>query len=766
MESLFAFFFKYRPFFFKKGEWTFQADRGGWEITLVLLLSLAFVFLVYRRRWLTAATPAGWSLVGLRTAFFLLLLFIAMRPSLVLSSLVPQENVLALLVDNSSSMGIPDGNEARGAPVVDLLSRDSNFVGALEAKFYLRFFRFSRQAQSLEAPLTLDWSGDQTNIVAGLERILAETKNLPLAGIVLFSDGSDNSYRGFKEVLAALQARRIPVHTVGLGPESLQPDIEMTQVSTARVVLPESVTSARVTFRQNGFGGNRGRLEVREGSVLVQSKEVYFPRGSETLHTEVTFTPQSEGVKTYQFTLEPLKGERIQQNNSRTTIVEVRNLKPRILYVEGHPRWEYKFIRQAVSGDKHLHLETLLRTAMNKFYRQGIEEETILAAGFPSEREELFQYRGLIFGSIESSFFTYPQLELVRDFVSKRGGGLLMLGGDSSFAAGKFQNTPIEQVLPVWLQAGNEQSRASLYAQGLGEFLLTPHGERHPALQLTPEAEPNGKAWKAMPPVTDWNLVRGLKPGTTVLARLGSSSSTGAGNQALLAFHRFGRGQGVALLTGSSWRWQMLQDSENLNHQKFWRQVLRWLVSLAKDPVSVEAEREIYSRNEPVHIRAEVMDESFNQINDARVKAVVTEPNGTVSELPLRWSAREDGVYEGEWTAGEDGLSEIKVTARGKSEGKRVEYGTAASSFLTSTGVREYFDAAQKKDFLQRLARETGGNYYTLDDVANLPEEIVYSQKQASRVEVLDLWNMPVNLLLLLSLLIGEWVLRKKHGAI
>jgi uncharacterized membrane protein len=770
METLFTFLFKYEPFFFRRGEFTFQWSPDAWLTVLILLALAAFLFLIFRRTFLYTRGRAGWTLLALRGGFFLLLFLLAIRPSLVLYRLVPKENLLAVLVDNSRSMGIPtEAQEPRGLPIQKLVEEESDFLKALDERFYLRLFRFDSRASRPDGPLELDWLGEQTNIVSGLEGVLADTKNLPLAGILLFSDGSDNSYRDLQEVLAELKARQIPVHTIGIGPESLTRDIEMTQVSAPRVSIPETISEVRITFRHRGFGGSRGRLEVREGSSLVETQEVYFPRDSNTLTTTVKIVPKSAGIKSYEFSLQPLEGEEIEENNSRTTIVQVHNLPARILYVEGHPRWEYKFIRRSLVEDTHLRLVTLLRTALNKFYRQGIEEETTLAAGFPSERDELFDYQGIIFGSVEASFFTYQQMEMVRDFVGQRGGGFLMLGGSSAFASGQYQNTPIEEILPVWLYGDEEEGdrTRSLYMQGESKIQLTNQGLQHPAFQLSSEDEQNASLWDSIPVLRDWNVVRDIKAGATILARLDPSLGVDPdrNNLPLFVFQRYGRGHTLAMLTGSSWQWQMLRDHEDQTHETFWRQILRWLASSAKDPITVETEREVYSQNETVHLRAEVNDKAFNRINDAQVEALITSPGGDTATLPLQWDAREDGVYRAEWTPLEDGFHAVEVTAQAKAlEG--TDTAPASTSFLTSTGSREYFDAFQKKDFLEKLALETGGNYYTLSDADRLPEEILYTQSQTSVIEVLDLWDMPFNLFLMTALLFAEWTLRKRHGVI
>jgi hypothetical protein len=186
---------------------------------------------------------------------------------------------------------------------------------------------------------------------------------------------------------------------------------------------------------------------------------------------------------------------------------------------------------------------------------------------------------------------------------------------------------------------------------------------------------------------------------------------------------------------------------------------------LAKDAVTVETEREVYSRNEIVRVRTEVHDAAFNRMNDARIEASITTPSGNVSTVLLDWTAQDDGVYEGEWTTDEDGRHEVSVTAYAPGEEGK-QYGSATSSFLTSTGSREYFEAAQHVDLLRRLSEETGGRYYSIDDAGQIPEEILYTEKQATTVEVLDLWDMPFNFLLILSLLGAEWIWRRKHGTI
>ncbi len=762
MEALFTFLFKYRPFYFAEGRLGLDPPLSPWILAAIFVSLLLLATATYRRYRRRGAST--WPLLAMRASLFLLLALLLLRPTLTLSRMVPQQGLMAVLVDNSRSMGIRDPEGIRGEPVAELVSPGSEFSRALEANFQVRWMRFEVQAERLRDVSSLDWRGDQTNLKAALERVLSETRNLPLAGVVLMTDGADNSFRNPSAVVEEYAARRIPIHTVGVGPEHLQRDVELVEVSLPQTVLPDSVAVARVTIRHPGFRGARARVVVMDGSTLVESQEVHLSRNSDLTTAELKLFPNVAGIRTYDFSIAPLQGEDLTENNSRRSLLEVRDSKPRVLLVEGRPRWEYKFIRQALFDDRSIRIESLLRTAINKYYRQGIEQETTLASGFPTSREELFSYQGLIVGDWEAGFFTYAQMEMIRDFVGRRGGGLLMLGGGSTLAAGGYGNTPVEEALPVWLASPEGRfDQSANYVRAETRIELTQYGANHPALQLTRSAEENLDSWQRLPSIIDANRVTGLKPGATVLAESVPAGRGEGRGSPLLVSHRFGRGLGLAFLSGSSWRWQMLMDHTDQSHETFWRQLLRWLVSSARDTVSVEVERRVYAQNEPVRIRVEVNDRAFNRVNDARVSAEILAPDGSTESIVPQWDPREDGIFVADWVPQADGLYRVRAVA---TTGSGEELGAAQAPFLTLTGQREFFDSTQKKEFLKGISAKTGGRYFDLSTVAHLPEEIMYSEGQGAVFEVLDLWDMPVNFVLLLGLLAGEWVTRKRWGLI
>ena len=141
-------------------------------------------------------------------------------------------------------------------------------------------------------------------------------------------------------------------------------------------------------------------------------------------------------------------------NNAMARLVSVSGEKRRILYVEGEPRWEYKFIRRAAEDDHGVQVVSMLRTTENKIYRQGISDPKELADGFPVKAEDLFEYEGIIIGSVEAGYFTPTQQELLREFVDRRGGGLLFLGGRFALADGGWGASSVTELLPTFLPNG------------------------------------------------------------------------------------------------------------------------------------------------------------------------------------------------------------------------------------------------------------------------------------------------------------------------
>ena len=327
---------------------------------------------------------------------------------------------------------------------------DGAIVKTLAERFVVRTFRFSSAAARLGSPDELTFGGSQTRLAAALQGARQELAGLPLAGLVLVSDGADTTDAALGDALLGLKAAWVPVFTVGVGRERLARDVQIDRVSTPRTALKGTSLVIDAVVTQTGYAGETVMLDVEDEGRIVGSQEVTLPADGEPAAVRVRFTASDPGPRVFKFRIAPRNGEIVTQNNAREALNDVRDRREKILYFEGEPRWEMKFVRRAVAEDPNMQLVVLQRTADNKYWRGEIDTPEELVAGFPKTREELFGYRGLILGSVEAGAFTGDQLRMIAEFVERRGGGLLALGGRRAFSEGAYAETPVADALALW----------------------------------------------------------------------------------------------------------------------------------------------------------------------------------------------------------------------------------------------------------------------------------------------------------------------------
>lgn len=761
MDRLFQFFFKHSPTVFSKGHLSFAARPSFIVIVLLVLLIGLLVYFLYFRQGQRLTTSPRIGLIALRVTLLGLLAILLMRPVIVVSTVIPKSNFVAVLADDSRSMQLNDENgRTRVQAVKDLLTPTSAFASGLEAKFKTSLYGFSANTSKLKDPIELSANGISTDLAGALQQSVKDATGSSLAAIVVLSDGGANTPRDLAASLRDLRAHNVPVFTVGVGSTERFKDAEMVRVTTPRRVLTGSAVMADALVRLNGYDNQKVSVAVSEDGHALKTEQ-FDVKGGESTTVSIEFTPSSPGAHRYTFAIAPLDGETTTEDNAQETLIEVTNDQPRVLYIEGEPRWEYGKLRQSFGkNEKNVVLVSALRSADGKFYRQGVTGPNDLDTGFPKTDEELFSYQGIILGSIEANFFSFDQLRNLEQFVARRGGGLLVLGGSRSFDAGKYANTPIADLLPFTLNDvvdAPEMSETANY-----KAVLTSRGYKHAITRLAEQRDASAKEWEALPPISIPEALTNTKPGATVI--LEARNIKGGRTVPLLAEERYGRGRTLALTTSDTWRWRMQMDSKNQSHENFWRQMLRYVVSTTPRETEVLAERDVYALSDPVRLRAEVNNKKFETIKDAQVTARVTKPSGAGFDLqmPFNFAAEstEASDYQGELKADEMGLYKVEVTAR--QGGATV--GTAQSSFLVTELNREFHDAAQNVELLKRVAAETGGKYFTLDRAGSLLEELTYLEGKNSERVSKDLWDMPINFMLIIGLASAEWFLRKKKG--
>ena len=751
---MFQFLFKYPVDVFSKGNFVLL---GSWPksalFAAILTAAAALAWAIWRKRTQLLPSLRGvrvFVLWALQSALLALLLFLLWEPAISVTALKPQQNIIAVIIDDSQSMSVKDIGDSRQKEAVKLL--DAGLIKKLQSRFQVRLYRLGAGIERISDTNQLTGRRPATQIGKGLRQIADEAATLPIGAVVLMSDGADNSGGVDLDTISEIRRRRIPVNTIGLGKQELSRDVELDALDLPAKALASSRLQAEVTIRQNGFGGKQARLILTGGGAVLASRDLTLSSAPNQVES-VEFNAGKAGVKNIQARLEPLPGEENTLNNQLTRVLTVDDSKRRILYVEGEPRWEYKFLRRAVEDDPALQIVSMLRTTQNKILRQGISNANELAEGFPSKPEELFDFHGLILGSVESGFFTATQQNLIKDFVDRRGGGLLFIGGRWALSDGGYNVPPFAELLPV-----NLPSRKNAFQRSFVPAELTEAGKKSMICRIEDDPQRSIEHWEVLPDLANYQDPGTAKPGAVVLARV----NVGGNHLPLLVTENYGRGRTSVFATGGSWRWRMQQPVGDISQETFWRQLLRWVVSATPSRVVATTPNVYLEDDGRIQLRAEVRDKTYLPASDATVQARIVGPDGSSETVALRPEPQTQGIYSAEWNAPKAGSYIAEVSAKRGAE----QLGSDVMTFRREEGVAENFHREQNRELLEKLADETGGRYYKPSDAKRLPDEIAYSQAGITSHEMKDLWDMPALFLCVLILKSSEWLLRRRWGVV
>ncbi len=746
---MFELLFKYPPAIFTKGKLVLLSPWPLWLLFVLIALAAGGLFWHMSRRESVLSKSRSVAIWLAQTVLIALVLWMLWHPAISVARLRPQQNVVAVLIDHSRSMAIADDGKQRLQAAEDLLNNE--LLPELKKKFQVRTYEFGRDAVRVDDAKNLKADDNATRIGDSLQHIAAEAGTMPLGAIVLMTDGGDNTGGVDRETIAQLKQLRVPVHTVGFGPDHFQKDIEVEEVAVPARALPGSKVNARVAFRQHGYGGQKVRLIVRENGTPLAQQEVTLKQDVEQSET-VQFNTGAAGAHSFTIGIDALSDEENKQNNAMVRLVNVTQKKMRILYIEGEPRWEYKFIRRALEDEQSIDLTSVVRTTQNKTYQQGgVDGE--LVDGFPPKIEGLFAFDGLIIGSIEANYFSPAQQQMIRDFADRRGGGVMFLAGRFSLTEGGYANTPMAEMMPVHLLAEKTFSR------NFADPQLTEAGRESPIARIAEGRAASVERWKKMPQIANYAVVGTPKPGAVVLMNV---QEPGHHPSPLLVIQNYGHGRTAVFATAGTWRWKMLQDHTDKTHAIFWQQLLRWLVNETPGQVSAATPRQVLSDDTKVPLRAVVRDKTYQTVAGATVTATFTRPDGAADTLELKPDPLEPGTYTGEYNAEKAGAYVAEIAARED----KTEIGRDTLTFRREDGVAENFGSAQNKELLEKLASDTNGNYYTPSKSGRLPSEIAVSEAGITAHDNLDIWDMPILFLLVILIRGGEWLLRRKWGVV
>lgn len=743
---MFEFLFKYSRPDYARSDIVFTAEWPAWALVSITVLAVAGITVMLARRYRNASIPQVLAIGLLQLAMVAVVLLVLLQPALKTEQLKPGENTIALVVDQSESMAYGDTAsrfDTALAALGDVMTSDT-------ADLTARRYTFSDRESSMESFADVIPDGTATSIADSMVGIIEGARAQSLAAVILASDGIDTSGGISAEQLAEIAAFGVPVHTIGIGRDRMPEDLELTQVVAPQNVLPNSTVSARVSIRHDREG--EARVSVYDGDTVLATESVNLPANATATTARININLRDAGYHRLQFSVDGIDAEPELRNNERSVLVKVEEQQFNVLYFEGEPRWEYKFMRRALDPEGDIRLASLLRVSPNKFYRQGLESADELGDGFPDTRDELFAYDALIIGSVEAASLSSEQLEIVRDFVSERGGSLLMLAGPNGLGNGGWGQSTIADLLPAHLPP----SSIDTFSRVKSGVRLTAQGAGAEMLRLAESAEQNLEVWRELPEIADYQRLGNLKPATITLLDV----ITESGGQPLLVTQPFGRGQVYILATGGTWRWQMSMPLEDQSHETFWQQLLRTLVSSAPKGISLSADAG-HGESE-IRVRAEFRDDAFRPVDDINVSAVVSHEDGESFTVDLPASPDTAGVFAADVPLGASGSWYFEAIAERNGEVAHV----ARASAYSESGQAEYFNLRRNAALLRRLSDATGGRYFEPGDMNELPDLLRYSNAGITEQILRPVWDAPIVFLLLLALKFGEWSLRRRWRTI
>ncbi|MDQ8181662.1 glutamine amidotransferase [Pelagicoccus sp. SDUM812005] len=764
----------------------------AFAIALIVLLPLSWL------SWKSGSDKPGpmrLIALSLRVLGILFVAFAIADPQIVGERPVQGANIVALVADNSKGLAIREGSQSlsRGDQLRQRLSDSSQaWMGSLRDDYQVRSYQFDSQLRRTAGFETLDFTGEESAIGSSLKNLAERLRNKPVAGIVLFSDGNRTDMELTPEELAELP----PVFPIVVGESDRVSDLSIQDLRVEQSAFGDSPLRLTATLRQSHLSEQAVRTQLKRidsGNQLSQTSAAPLHSRTNVIENEDRYSYEWKapggGIQFFElssFAEDPNATEATLDNNRQLFAVDRGKDSYRILYVTGRPNWEYKFLNRALASDPQLDLVGLLRVAnrepkfefksragenSNALYRGfGREDETErydeavlirmnardeneLKTGFPDEAEELFAYDAIIIDDLEADFFSFSQQTLIRDFVKQRGGGLLVLGGVNALEDGNYQNTPIAQVLPLYLDGMGPSNSFDKSAR----WDLTRNGWVEPWMRIRPFETEEQSRILAMPSFRVFNATQRTKPGAQTLATI--EDLQGESYPALVT-QRFGTGRVATVAVGDFWRWGMQTPSSQADLAQFWRQVSRWLVK--DNPNRVELTASEVSESS-VTLKAIARDSEFVPLaaGTATLSLERVDKAEQAREYEMKLVSNSPGQFTSKVALPESGAYRAKISVYDLG-GKRI--GEAETGWVYQPLVKELQNLSPNPQYLETLARATGGEVLSISALGGLHEILNARSSPVMETWSEPLWHRNWLFLLALSAFLSEWLLRRKRG--
>lgn len=727
-------------------------------------LIAALVLLAYWRARANAHPARRFALALLRLVAVFALVLVLLRPMRAEPNIRQGERpIFAVLIDQSASMKTEDVNSvSRDAAVRAALdaSRDV-FERTMAAQYDVRFFTFAQELQ----PMVLDEvlkgrnpTGTTTDLSSALLRSSSVPTNRTLAGLLLVSDGRDNAGGDVRRAASFVKGTNAGVWTIPVGTATESHDVYVTARLKQSYLYVDQPGAITVNVSQAGFTNQYVDVTLSRDGVAAGTERVALTERGASV--EFPVTEKLKGVFKYTIDVTPLPGEADPANNRRTVFVRAVDERTKVLFVEARPYWDSKFLLRALQRDPNLEVTSLFQikeqkvVAIAESSSNDAPEKSSLTRGvtLPKTKEDLFAFDCLILGKGVDVLLTAEQLSLVRDFVRERGGGVVF----SRARSYGFDNEALAALEPlVW-------ERDSIHGK---RFELTQEGKSNPVFSFG-KSMPTDTVIREMPEMVSVTKVSQEKSLSVVLAR--SKDGDDGIEMATIAYQRYGKGKVMSVGATGLWRWAItppeLAAYDDV-YERFWGQMVHWLVSdsdfLPGQEVSFRSDRYTYDLGETVQLIARTKFVDTQMFSPA---AMVKTSTGREVSLPMEADPQSPGLYTARYLPEDEG--EFLATLRDATPESRMSLDETAPFTVYSDNAETRFVSADKT-LMEDIARTTGAEVLSLDQLGALPDRVRAFERQTSTdTKYIDIWDRLGVFAVLVSFLTIEWFVRRRSGLV
>ncbi len=709
-------------------------------ISLVLLLS----FLAWRRSGYRRAI-LGLELLRIALVTFAVLLL--NQPESIAQFLPDQQPTVVVLGDGSLSMSTRDVGLADSSG--SLRTREEAIAGLMLEDTWRDL------GAKLKIVLTPFSSGDgnsSSDLHAALKKAREDHPNL--RAVVLASDGDWNT--GLPPVQMAMRLRldQIPIFTVPVGSQTRLPDVNLLSFDVPTFGVAGKTVRIPFTIESSLPRDHVTQVTMTSADGVRVTQEVRVSAMGRTSDA-LLWKPEQVGDFTLTLSIPTLPEERLLDNNAKTAPIAIRDEKLKVLVVESLPRWEYRYLRNALSRDPGVEVSCLLfHPGLSKV--GGGNRDYITA--FPEALEELSQFDVVFLGDVgmAEGQLTEEQCRLLKGLVEQQASGLVFMPGLQGNQI-SLVHSPLDPLLPVIYDASQPTGWGS---RTPSHFALTELGQRSLLTKLADTQDENLQVWENLPGFQWHAAVSRAKAGTDVLC-VHQESANEYGRIPLLVTRTFGTGKVLFMGTDGAWRWR--RGVEDLYHYRFWGQVVRWM-AYQRNMAKGESMRFYYSPEQPqvrqtISLSANVMEKSGEPLSRGDVSARIAAPSGRIETVTLTSSGEEWGAFAGTFTPTEPGSHQ--VTLRCQQNGTEL-----AAKLFVQGATLEQVGKPSRPEVLEELSRVSRGKVLQNGEIAEIVRAISELPTPQAKIRRVQLWSHPLVAATLITMLGIFWVWRKTAGLI